>query len=781
MRERRYQGGLPRRVMTFLLSALWGGIWFIATLAHAAAEPATSGQLPGLAAKAEGYAAEASCLGCHDSQVAQWKGSDHAWAMRHATPDNVLGDFNDAHFDEAGVKARFFRKGEDYFVSLEGEEGKPVDVKVLYTFGHDPLQQYLVALSRGRLQALTLAWDSRPKAQGGQRWFSLYPGQRFATSDPLHWTGRYQNWNAMCADCHSTALDKGYDDKSDSFTTTWHEQTVGCQACHGPGQNHLTWASQHKEGSSAKAADGHYGLAVNLKALGSQGQVEQCAFCHSRRQGLGTGQQPGHPQLDQSLPTTLRASLYHADGQIDGEVYEFDSFVQSKMSAAGVGCTDCHNPHTTKVKLEGNGLCLQCHNPQPPTSRFPSLQAREYDSKAHHHHEPGSTGAQCVNCHMPTKTYMVVDPRRDHSLRIPRPDLAAKSGSPDACTACHQDKEPAWAAKAIDGWYGKPKRPPHYGESFHAVQSGQGDPLALLPPLLADQSKPAIVRATAAEQLADLGLPAIPDLRLALKDESALVRAYAVSGFANTPPMARLDDLLPLLRDPTLAVRDETIRALADIAPARLPAEDRALFQRLLADYEQRLRGNADLPGGRLNLAVLLSRQGRQQEAMDEYRQALRMDPYFVPARVNLVTLASAAQQLDEAETLLRGGVALDKMPIADHGNLAYMLALLLVERGKTEEAVDWLDKAAAELPGNVRIRYNQGLLLSQLNRREEALAALRAGLAQAPDDPDLLYTLIYLHAIAGEQEEAFGYVKQMRKAAPQDPRLLAIEPYWTK
>ncbi|MNP27775.1 Beta-barrel assembly-enhancing protease [compost metagenome] len=212
-----------------------------------------------------------------------------------------------------------------------------------------------------------------------------------------------------------------------------------------------------------------------------------------------------------------------------------------------------------------------------------------------------------------------------------------------------------------------------------------------------------------------------------------------------------------------------------------MPEAERAGFQHQLADYELRLRGNADLPGGRLNLAVLLARQGRQQEAMDEYRQALRMDPYFVPARVNLVTLASAAQQLDEAETLLRGGVALDKMPIADHGNLAYMLALLLVERGKTEEAVDWLDKAAAELPGNVRIRYNQGLLLSQLNRREEALAALRAGLAQAPDDPDLLYTLIYLHAIAGEQEEAFGYVKRMRKAAPQDPRLLAIEPYWTK
>ncbi len=776
MRDRCCRRGLPRRIMAMLLAGLWGWLLFVA--APALAEP---GQSPALATEANGYAPEASCLDCHESQVAQWKDSDHAWAMRHATPDNVLGDFKDASFDEAGVKARFFRKGDAFFANLEGEDGKPTDVKILYTFGHYPLQQYLVEHSRGRLQALTLAWDSRPKGEGGQRWFSLYPGQRFATSDPLHWTGRYQNWNAMCADCHSTALSKGYDDKSDSFSTSWHEQTVGCQACHGPSQNHVTWANQHKAGGSAKAPDDHYGLGVDTKALGSKGQVEQCAFCHSRRQGLGTGQMPGHPQLDQSLPTTLRTSLYHADGQIDGEVYEFDSFTQSKMFAAGVGCSDCHNPHSTKIKLEGNALCVQCHNPQPPTSRFPSLQAKEYDNKAHHHHEPGSAGAQCVNCHMPTKTYMVVDPRRDHSLRIPRPDLAAKTASPDACTSCHQGKQPAWAAKAIDSWYDKPQRPAHYGESFQAVRSGQGNALELLGALLTDKEKAAIVRATAAEQLADLGLPALPSLRLALKDESALVRAYAVSGFVNTPPMARQDDLLPLLQDPSLAVRDEAIRALADIPLDRLPEAERAGFQRQLADYERRLRGNADLPGGRLNLAVLLTRQGRQQEAMAEYRQALRMDPYFVPARVNLVTLASATQQLDEAETLLREGLALDKMPTSDHGNLAYMLALLLVERGKTEEAVNWLDKAATELPGNVRIRYNQGLLLSQLNRRDEALSALRAGLEQAPEDPDLLYTLIYLHAIAGEQDEAFGYVKRMRKAAPQDPRLLAIEPYWTK
>ncbi|WP_041770255.1 tetratricopeptide repeat protein [Metapseudomonas resinovorans] len=750
----------------------------LVTPASWADEP-VQGKPPALANASEGYADAASCLGCHATQAGQWKDSDHGWAMREASGGNVLGNFADARFDEAGVTARFFRQGDDFYVNTEGEDGKPTDFRILYTFGFYPLQQYLVALPRGRLQALTIAWDSRKQEEGGQRWFSLYPGQRFAPNDPLHWTGRYQNWNAMCADCHSTRLMKNYDDKQDSFASTWHEQTVGCQGCHGPGQAHVDWAKQNKSTNATYASAKELGLTVDFKALGSKGLVEQCAFCHSRRQSLGTGQMPGHPQLDQSLPATLRTGFYHADGQIDGEVYEYGSFTQSKMYAAGVACTDCHDPHTTKVRIEGNGLCLQCHNANPPKSRFPSLQAKDYDSKAHHHHEPGTPGAQCVNCHMPTKTYMVVDPRRDHSLRIPRPDLADKTGSPDACTSCHQDKQPAWAAAAIEGWFGKPQRPPHYGENFHAVRNGQGISLSLLGEVLADKGKPAIVRATAAEQLVDLGPPAMSNLQWALKDDSALVRAYAIPGFANMPSAERLKPLLALLDDPSLAVRDETVRALADVPPEQLPAERREAFQALLADYEQRLRGNADLPGGRLNLAVLLSRQGRDGEAMDEYRQALKLDPYFSPARVNLVTLASASQRLDEAEQLLREGLALEKMPVTDHGNLAYMLALLLVERGRAEEALTWMEKAAVALPGHSRIRYNQGLLLSRLNRRDEALAALRSGLEQSPDDPDLLYSLIYLHAVAGEREQAFEYVKRMRLAAPEDPRLQAIEPYW--
>lgn len=740
---------------------------------------ANSGAMPGLAKDRDGYADAASCAGCHQEQSEQWQQSDHSWAMRDATSPNVLGNFADQRFDEGGVTANFFQKGGRYFVRTEGRAGKPADFPVRYTFGHYPLQQYLVAFPGGQLQALTIAWDSRPKEAGGQRWFSLYPGQRFAPDDALHWTGRSQNWNAMCADCHSTRLMKGYDDKTDSFATTWQEKTVGCQGCHGPAQAHIDWARQNKSASHHYASAKDIGLPFDFKSFDSKEVVEQCAFCHSRRQTLGVGQQPGKPQLDSSLPATLRAGLYHADGQIDGEVYEFGSFSQSKMYAAGVACTDCHNPHTGKVRIEGNGLCMQCHNANPPVSRFPSLQAKNYDSPEHHHHPAGSPGAQCVNCHMASKTYMVVDPRRDHDFRLPRPDLADKTGSPDACTACHRDQQPTWAAKAIETWFGSPKRAAHYGESFHAVRSGGSNSVGLLGAVIANIGSPPVVRATAAQQLVELGQPGLTTLRWALNDESALVRAYAIPGFARLPPEARVRLLAPQLEDATQAVRDEAVKALADVPAESIPADRREKFAEQLADYEKRLRSNADLPGGRLNLAVFLQRRGALPEAIEQYRQALRLDAHFIPARINLVTLYSGSEQGDKAEQALRDGLALQGLPTSDHGNLAYMLALLLVERGNAEEGLQWMAKAADELPGNTRVRYNQGLLLAQLNRRDEAVVVLDKGLESSPDDPDLLYAQIYLHTSAGQLPQAEGYVRRLQRAAPDDPRLEPINRQW--
>ena len=448
---------------------------------------------PPVQALGDGYVDQARCTACHQPQAEAWANSHHSWSLRDAREGNVLGNFNDVRFtDESGVSMRFFKRDGLYFVNAEGEDGKPTDFPIAYTFGFDPLQQYLIERPGGRLQSLTVAWDNRPTDAGGQRWYSLYPGQRFTPDDALHWTGRYQNWNAMCADCHSGNLHKGYDAASDSFRTTWSEQAVGCQSCHGPGQRHLDWARQPTPATDSSGR----GLQVDFHSTAKGYLVEQCARCHSRRQPLGNGNPPGQPLLDTLRPAVLSPGLYHADGQILDEVFEYGSFTQSKMFAKGVTCANCHDPHTTRLRAEGNDLCKACHNPAG-NPLFPSLAKEDYDRPQHHHHAPGSTGAQCVNCHMPTRTYMGVDVRRDHALRIPRPDLDASTGAPDACTGCHKGQDAQWAVKAIDGWFQHPRRDTHYGETFAAARRQDPSVVPQLAKLIEDTTQPAIVRATA--------------------------------------------------------------------------------------------------------------------------------------------------------------------------------------------------------------------------------------------------------------------------------------------
>src|ERR1700712_25569 len=415
----------------------------------------------------------AACSGCHQGEAALWKTSHHARAMQPATQETVLGSFDNTDQSQNGVTTSFNRSGKDYLVRTEGDDGNIHDYKIAYTFGVYPLQQYLVAFPSGRLQALGVAWDSRVRAGGGQRWFPLYPGSNLLAGDPLHWTGRDQTWNYMCAGCHSTNLQKNYDLGSNSYKTSWTDVNVACEACHGPGSAHVDWAQTGR--LSPSNAD-RKGLTVSLKpTAGSRSEmnpktgiakrtdqiaateIDGCASCHARRKTITKTPQPGAAFLDSYLPALLEPELYHPDGQIDGEVFEYGSFVQSRMYRAGVTCSNCHEPHSASLRAEGNGLCAQCHMPS------------KFDVPAHHHHEANSTGAQCVNCHMSTKTYMIVDDRRDHSFRVPRPDLSVSMDTPNACTQCHRDRAAVWAANSLADWYPKGRQTrPHYGTALHA-------------------------------------------------------------------------------------------------------------------------------------------------------------------------------------------------------------------------------------------------------------------------------------------------------------------------
>lgn len=589
----------------------------------------------------------------------------------------------------------------------------------------------------------------------------------------MHWSGNYQTANTMCIECHTTGYEKRYDATTGTFDSRWKEINVSCQSCHGAGQAHVAWAQALPAGGAASAALGapspaNRGLTVDLKATGIAGataELEVCAACHSRRGDLTHTPMAGEPLLDNFMPARLGAPLYYADGQQHDEVYVYGSFRQSKMHQLGVRCGDCHDAHTSKLKIEGNGVCLQCHA-TPASPRFPSA-AGSFDSPAHHFHKPGTPGAQCINCHMPITNYLIVHPRRDHSMRVPRPDLNASTGAPDACTACHKDKTPAWAA-AAERWYGSKRRQgPHFGQAIAAAQAGMAGADAALARLVADPANPAIVRASALAALRNVPSGHDAERLAATHDADAEVRAAAADSLENFPPVQRVAALAPLLRDPVRSVRGTAARALSSADPASFDLPTRHAYDAALAEYIAAQGVSLDLPGSRLNLAVIYQNTGQPDLAEEHYLAALRIDPDFTPARANLAQFYGARARLPDAERVLAEGVR--RVPA--QGELQYSLALVLAEQGRMADAAAALGRAAALLPERARIRYNLGLALQQTGKPAEAKRAFAEAHRLAPRDPSIPYAMALLLVNEGRWSEALTWAERMRAIAPADPQ----------
>ena len=733
-----------------------------------------------------------ACGECHEGEAAAWAGSHHDLAMQDASEETVLGDFGDVVFTYFGETYRFFRRDGDFLVEAVGPDGAPNEYEIAYAFGVDPLQQYLVRFPGGRLQALGVAWDARPAADGGQRWFHLYPDEEIASDDVLHWTRLAQNWNYMCAECHSTNLEKGYVPAEDRYETSWAEIDVSCEACHGPGSRHAAWArerggsgsdpGEEAQGRLGEEAPGlpaaEMGLVVDLSSSGSDwvfdpgaaiarvagsvsnAQVDACGRCHARHSTIADSYEHGRPLTDTHLPATLGEGLYHPDGQIDEEVYVYGSFVQSRMFAAGVTCTDCHDAHSLKLRAAGNTLCGRCHLPDV------------YDAWEHHFHEPDSTGARCVECHMPSKTYMVVDPRRDHSFRVPRPDLSLSIGVPNACTGCHADRSAEWAAEIIAEWYAPTgacedtETGVHYGIPLAAAREGRPLGVEALPRLANDADLPAIVRATAADLLArHPSRASLMATARALGDADPLVRAAAVRAMEAVEPDRRLNLVAPLLTDAARAVRIEAGRVLAPLPSEVLTPAQRVELDRAIGEYVDAQLANTDHPSAHVNLALLEANRRNLAAAERELRTAIRIGPHYVPAYVNLADVYRVLERDAEGEVLLREGLAL----LPGEAALHHTLGLVYARQQRWDEALTELSLAVEAEPENVRFAFVYGIALNSAGRPAEAAELLRASLDRAPWDRDLLMGLSTIHRDRGQLGAALDYARRLVEAWPED------------
>lgn len=720
------------------------------------------------------------CGECHQEEYKLWTGSHHNLAMQEANEKTVLGDFNDKEFGYFGVKSEFYKRDGKFIVKTDGPDGTLKDYEIKYTFGVYPLQQYLIEFPGGRLQALSIAWNSRPKSEGGQRWFHLYPNEQIAHDDILHWTGPNQNWNYMCAECHSTNLKKNYDPTSNSFNTTWSEINVSCEACHGPGSQHVEWAKR-KNTLKKDGSDYNNGLVIHLdersgikwnmdnatgtakrnKPRNSNKEIELCARCHSRRGAIWNEYVYGNLLMNTHLPALLEEGLYHPDGQIQGEVYEYGSFLQSKMYHNGVTCSDCHEPHSLKLRASGNGVCLQCH------------LAEKFDSPSHHFHKLGSAGASCVGCHMPTTTYMVVDPRNDHSIRSPRPDFSVKLGTPNACNKCHTNRTAEWAAKQVDKWYGL-KRPvlQDYGQTLLAGRTGALLAGELLANLILDTSKPGIARATALSELHRYLSPqSVNIIKQGLHDGDPMVREGAVDALEGVEPNERLQLAFQLLNDPVRAVRIKTARMLASVPRNQLTLEQSATLKREIDEYIAGQMTNAERPEAHLNVGVLYSELGQFDKAEASYRKALELQPSFVQAYVNLADLYRLQGKDEEGEQLLRKALTVAPMDADVH----YALGLLLVRQKRVSEAVKALELSVKLNPNNPHYSYVYAVALNTTGKLKEALKVLEETRARDPNDRETLYALATFNRDMGNFEAARSYTEKLIELSPNDPNARSL------
>jgi predicted CXXCH cytochrome family protein len=705
--------------------------------------------------------------------------------MQHATDKTVLGNFNDASLDHYGVHSRFFREDGKFFVETDGPDGKLAVFEVKYTFGVDPLQQYLVEFSDGRIQALSIAWDSRPQAAGGQRWFHVYPDEEIKHDDILHWTKLNQNWNFMCAECHSTGLRKNYDARTDQFHTTWAEISVGCEACHGQGSRHAAWARDQKSWwPFGKHDDVSKGLLVRFdeRRAGTWSidpqtgsaqrsvapiilhkEVETCGLCHARRADFNEDWMPGQWLSQTHVVESLAHTTYHADGQIRDieEPYNYTPFKQSKMFAAGVTCSDCHDPHSSKLRIAGEGVCLQCH------------AADKYADAKHRHHASVDPPPTCISCHMQARTYMVVDPRHDHSFRIPRPDLSVTLGTPNACNGCHNDKSPQWAAAAVDEWFGPNRKGfQTYAAAFHAARTDATDATTLLGAVAADRNVSAVARATALSELAPRVSPQnIAVVRAGLADPDPMVRIGALDMLENLQATQIWPMVSPLLSDPVRGVRIRAVSLLAPVATASQPPPDRERFDQAAKEFIAAQRFNADRPEARTTLGNFLAQRGLATDAEAEYKAALQLSPQYITASINLADLYRRLGHDDKGETVLRAALAISPREASVH----HALGLALTRLKQPDAALAEFRQAAEMAPDEARYQYVYAVALHSAGQPGEAMTVLKEHLKKHPGNRDILLALLSFSRNAGDVVAALAYAEQLAAVAPDDQSLAGL------
>ena len=720
-------------------------------------KPATS--------KQPSYVGTEKCQSCHQQAYKEYITSDHFHAMDSAVSNSVKGDFNNSFFVYYGDTSFFYKHNDRFYVKTLDSTGHYQDFEISYTFGWNPLQQYLVKFSDGKIQSLPFCWDTRPKDKGGQRWFHLYNKENIRPDDELFWMGINHNWNYMCADCHTTNYKTNFDVGSNTFHSNWVENKVSCESCHGPASGHIDWTADKDSRDTLKGFvstlagkkiqwifNKEKGIAYPNEVSINTTLIETCARCHARAIRFSDDYQHGQSFLQTHLPSMIDSNIYFMDGQIKEEDYEYGSFLQSKMYANGVNCVNCHNPHTGRILATGNQVCSSCHSPE------------KFDTPTHTHHMVNSTGAQCVNCHMPVTTYMVVDERRDHSFRIPRPDLSTALGTPNACNKCHTNKPVSWSADNFSKWYGdKLSKTNTYGQLLSLISKREKGSEAAMYELLTSNLYPAIIKSTALHQYNHYFSKRIIDQnKNFLLSSDARLRLSALQAISGLPENVVMTSVLPLLNDPIRMVRME---ALSTIAPyyTKLDEGSKRQFETVMNEYMAIQTNMSHRPEGFLNRGILLMSIGKIDEAEQLYLMGISRFPKFIPMYINLADLYRAKSYDANSKIYLDKGLQINP----SDAFLQYTSGLWYIRNKNQVEGMAALKKAIRLAPQNPTFVYAYAIGLYSTGDKARAFQLLEKFITGGNNDPLIFDGLISIYKDTNNSERADYYLKMRNEIFP--------------
>lgn len=645
------------------------------------------------------YAGSFSCRGCHREVFEQWAKSHHALAERNVSVDVDEPAFVPPRKISHGKQISHVREQEGKFQLITAIQTNHTDIfNLTRAIGVQPLRQYLAPAVGGRFQATELAFDPARKD-----WFNIFDDEDRRPGEWGHWTGRGMTWNTMCANCHNTGLQKNYDAVSDSYQTAMAEAGVSCEACHGPMRSHAQW---HQKNFHQPKKD------PTIRDMSRDQFLDACGSCHARRSELTGDFVPGnsfHDHFNLSIPD--ETDIFYPDGQVREEDYEFTSFLSSKMHAAGVRCVDCHNPHSGKIKLPGNALCLQCHSGTV-------TNAPRIDFVAHSFHKPNTLGSFCVDCHMPQTTYMQRHARRDHGFTIPDPLLTKQHGVPNACNRCHQDKSVDWALENAEKWYG-PKMDRstcHRAQLLAQARSDKTDVAEQLVGALRDEKIPLWCASIINLLRPSIAAPKVTQTLLSrVSDSHPLVRtavARAIAPLTEQKFAPAETALRALLNDPVRLVRIDAAWALRETLDTNTAAG---------ADLMAYLSHNADQPAGALQLGHFFLSRDDLEQAIFWFQRAVSWNQYSAPLRHDYAVALNLSGKNNQAISQLEEACRL----APNEPEYLYKLALALHEAGNLRRATTALEQTVKLDPQFSRAWYNLGLAYAAANRLDEAVKTL--------------------------------------------------------